>query len=103
MKQDQGTFGSTNIDRAKVADLLGKYTSVRSLAANVFSGINNVSVAQAMNMIEAGGGQFFDRKHLRQAKVQYSKNFYGFVKDSVSEYCSGVSCAASKDLLMLKF
>ena len=86
MKQDQGTFGSTNIDRAKVADLLGKYTSVRSLAANVFSGINNVSVAQAMNMIEAGGGQFFDRKHLRQAKVQYSKNFYGFVKDSVSEY-----------------
>jgi hypothetical protein len=86
MKQDEGTFGSTNIDRAKIADLLGKYTSVRSLAANVFSGINNVSVAQAMNMIEAGGGQFFDRKHLRQAKVQYSKNFYGFVKDSVSEY-----------------
>lgn len=86
MKEDEGTFGKTNIDKAKIADLLGKYTSIRQLAMNVYSGINNVSVAQAQNMIEAGGGQFFERKHLRQAKLQYSKNFYGFIKDSVSVF-----------------
>lgn len=85
-KKDEGNLLFDSLDKAKTLDLLGKYTSLRSLAANLYSGINNVSVANVMNMIEGAGGQFYERKHLRQAKADYAKNIYGFVKDAVSEF-----------------
>jgi hypothetical protein len=85
-KKDEGNLLFDSLDKAKTLDLLGKYTSIRSLAFNLYSGINNVSVANVMNMIEGAGGQFYERKHLRQAKADYAKNIYGFVKDAVSEF-----------------
>jgi hypothetical protein len=85
-KKDEGNLLFDSLDKAKTLDLLGRYTSIRSLAFNLYSGINNVSVANVMNMIEGAGGQFYNRKHLRQAKIDYAKNIYGFVKDAVSEF-----------------
>ena len=85
-KKDEGNLLFDSLDKAKTLDLLGRYTSIRSLAFNLYSGINNVSVAQVMNMIEGAGAQFYERKHLRQAKADYTKNLFGFVKDAVSEF-----------------
>lgn len=69
------------INVGKVADTINSYTSLRSLAINLFSGISNVTYGQAMTMMEAHGGQFFNKKDLIFANLEYDKSITGFMKD----------------------
>lgn len=59
------------INKTKAADTLLKYTSFRSLALNVFSGINNFVVGNIQNFFEAYGGIDIDMKSYKRAKKLY--------------------------------
>ena len=87
-KADEGKLlGIEALDKAKVLDMLAKYTSLQSLALNLYSGINNLSVGNVMNMIEGAGGQFYSRKDYAKAKKDYySKHLIGIVKDAAAQF-----------------
>ncbi len=87
-KRDEGSwnFLGTHIDVRKSADLLARYTSFNVLAFNLYSGINNVVIAQVMNAIEGHGGQFYDSKHFWSAQTEYWKILPGFLQDATQRF-----------------
>lgn len=87
-KKDQGSwnFMGQQVDRRKAADLLAKYTSFNVLALNLYSGINNVVIAQVMNAIEGSGGQFYESRHFWAAQAEYWKILPGFLKDATQRF-----------------
>jgi hypothetical protein len=83
MKNREGAWNilGASVDKAKVLDALGKWTSLNSLALNVYAGISNVAYAQTQIHIEAVAGQYFNQKQLAQADALYFSNLGGLVKD----------------------
>lgn len=77
-KVDEGTiFG--NIDVAKTIDAFNQYVSINSLAANVYSGISNVTYGSIMVRQEAITGEYFTNKDLLYADGIYRKNILGLL------------------------
>lgn len=71
MKRDEGTFGSSNIDKAKTLDAMKGWTGVIGLGVNLFSGISNVLQGKMQLFIEAIGGEYFNYKNLAVGKKYY--------------------------------
>ena len=68
---DEGTFGKTGIDKAKVADFVNRMTSFNSLALNLLSGISNVVTGKVMMRIESFAGEFYTEKNTLIADRTY--------------------------------
>ena len=68
---DEGTFGKTNIDKAKVANFVNRMTSFNSLALNILSGISNVVTGKVMMRIESFAGEFYTEKNTLVADRTY--------------------------------
>lgn len=72
-RQDEGEFGDTAIDKAKVADFINRMTSLNNLALNGLAGVSNVATGSVMMMQEALAGQYFNTKDLLKADSRYGK------------------------------
>ena len=71
---DEGTFGSTNIDKCKVANFVNRVTSMNNLALNVLSGISNIATGKVMMRIESFAGEFFNEKNTITADRIYGQS-----------------------------
>ena len=71
---DEGTFGSTNIDKGKVANFVNRVTSMNNLALNVLSGISNIATGKVMMRIESFAGEFFNEKNTITADRIYGQS-----------------------------
>ena len=71
---DEGTFGSTNIDKGKVANFVNRVTSMNNLALNVLSGISNIATGKVMMRIESFAGEFFNEKNTINADRIYGQS-----------------------------
>ena len=71
---DEGTFGSTNIDKGKVANFVNKVTSMNNLALNILSGISNIATGKVMMRIESFAGEFFNEKNTITADRIYGQS-----------------------------
>lgn len=78
---DEGTFGKTKIDKAKVADALNTVTSLNTLAFNVLSSISNVATGKVMMRIESLSGQFFSEKDTIWADKMYAAEMPYFLAE----------------------
>jgi hypothetical protein len=77
-KVDEGTiFG--DVDVAKTIDAFNQYVSLNSLAANVYSGISNVTYGSLMVRQEAITGEYFTNKDLLYGDSIYRKNIIGLL------------------------
>lgn len=83
LKKDEGTFKlfGTELDKAKIADALGKYTAINSLAFNVFSGIGNVVLGETLLHQEAAAKQFITAKSLAKGSKIYSSELPKFLSE----------------------
>ena len=70
---DEGTFGTTKIDKGKVANFVNRVTSLNTLAVNVLSGISNVATGKVMMRIESFAGEFFNESNTLRADRNYGK------------------------------
>ena len=68
---DEGTFGKSNIDKAKVANFANNLTALNTLAINALSGISNVATGTVMMNIEAIAGEYFKAADLIKADSTY--------------------------------
>ena len=59
---DEGTFGSSKIDKGKVVNVINRITSLNMLGLNLLSGISNVATGKVMMRIESFAGDFFNEK-----------------------------------------
>ena len=59
---DEGTFGSSKIDKGKVANVINRITSLNMLGLNLLSGISNVATGKVMMRIESFAGDFYNEK-----------------------------------------
>ena len=59
---DEGTFGSSKIDKGKVANVINRTTSLNVLGLNLLAGISNVATGKVMMRIESFAGEFFNEK-----------------------------------------
>jgi len=75
-KMDEGEvnlFGY-KIDKAKAADLIGRYTSLNLLGLNMVQGIANVNFGELQQAIEAMAAEYFNANELTKASKIYFKN-----------------------------
>lgn len=70
---DEGTFGKTNIDKAKVINFVNRMTSMNNLALNVLSGIGNLVNGKVMMRIESMAKEFFTERNVLKADTIYAK------------------------------
>lgn len=68
-KKDEGSI--LGIDKAKAIDAFGTYVSVSSLALNLFAGIANPLLGNALTRQEAIAKEYFDNSNLLQADKIY--------------------------------
>jgi len=83
MRKDSSEIqiGNKRFVKTKLADALNKYSSMRTLAFNLFSGISNVTMGKTMNFVEAHAGQHFDKKTFISAQKTYLGSMMGFLSD----------------------
>lgn len=79
--RDEGTFGKTKIDKAKVAELLNRLTSLNTLALNVISGISNVATGSVMMRIESFAKEYFSEKDTIKADTTYAAAMPAFLAE----------------------
>ena len=74
IKKEEGTINvfGTEIDKAKTLDLLGRYTSINSLALNVYAGVANINLGKAMLRTEA-----FAQEHVKYKDLLSADKIYG--------------------------
>lgn len=77
--KDEGTIGDTQLDIAKIANLVNRMTSVGTLAVNILAGISNVATGKVMMRIEAFAGEFFKEKDVLIADKNYAKELPQFL------------------------
>lgn len=77
--KDEGTFGDTKIDKAKVADLVNRLTSLNTLAFNLISGISNVATGTVMMRIESFAKEYFTEKDTIAADKIYTASMAQFL------------------------
>lgn len=82
-KMDEGEWNiwGMRYDKAKARDLLGRYASFNMLGLNVLQGISNVSVGELTQITESIAGEFFTRKDLHKATVEYGKHLHNTLGD----------------------
>lgn len=76
---DEGTFGKSSVDKAKVANFVNRASALNTLAINVLSGVSNVATGTVMMRIESISGQFFGEKDTIYADRVYSKAMLPFL------------------------
>lgn len=76
---DEGVFGDSKIDKAKVADFINRMTALNSLALNVLSGISNVATGSTMMRIESIAKEFFTEMDTLNADKIYAKEMPSFL------------------------
>lgn len=77
--KDEGTFGKTNIDKAKVANFVNSATALNSLAVNALSGISNIATGKVMMRIESFSGEFFNESNTIRADREYAAHLPEFL------------------------
>lgn len=78
---DEGTFGDSKIDKAKVANNINRMASMGTLALNFLSSISNVATGDAMMKTEAWGGRFFNMSNLLHADRIYRNNLFEYLAE----------------------
>lgn len=78
---DEGTFGSSNIDKGKVANFINRVTSLNMLGLNILSGISNVATGKVMMRIESFAGEFYSEKNTLNADRIYGKELPFFLAE----------------------
>lgn len=78
---DEGTFGKSNIDKAKVANFVNRMTSLNTLALNVLSGVSNVATGRVMMRIESFSKQFYGEKDTIKADRIYAQAMPAFLAE----------------------
>ena len=73
--KDTGSFNvfGKQVGKQRIAGALLSYSSLKALALNLFAGINNVTLGNITNMIEAAGGEFYTIKDYLWAGKEYGK------------------------------
>jgi hypothetical protein len=69
------------IDKGKLVDFVNSYTSLASLALNLYSGISNITVGYAMTKMEAVAGEFVTNKDMRFGDKTYTTELPGVIAD----------------------
>lgn len=69
------------VDSGKVANTLGRFTSLNLLGLNVVAGTANVILGSTMQFIESAGGEYYKPKDLIKARTYYMKNMVGIIAD----------------------
>lgn len=75
------TILGKEIPLTKLADAINKYSSFRTLALNLFSGVSNITMGKTMNFIEAHAGEYFTKKDYLLADKDYMSESLGFISD----------------------
>lgn len=78
---DEGTFGKSKIDKAKVANFVNRMTSLNTLALNVLSGVSNVATGRVMMRIESFSRQFYGEKDTIKADKTYAQAMPAFLAE----------------------
>lgn len=73
--KDEGAFGP--FDKGKLVDFVNSFTSLSSLALNLYSGISNITVGSAAVRMEGIAGEFFTQKDLGNADIIYAQELPG--------------------------
>lgn len=71
---DEGTFGKSNIDKAKALNFLNKLTSINRLGFNPITAISNLATGKVMMRIESLSKQFFTEANTIKADRIYGSN-----------------------------
>jgi hypothetical protein len=71
LKDDQNQVLPDSVSEAKIVDALIKYTAINSLALNVYSGISNITLGNALIREEAFAKQYVTQEDLSKARKAY--------------------------------
>jgi hypothetical protein len=71
LKDDQNQVLPDSVSEAKIVDALIKYTAVNSLALNLYSGISNITLGNALIREEAFAKQYVTQEDLSKARKAY--------------------------------
>ena len=71
LKDDQNSVLPDDVSEAKIIDALIKYTAINSLALNLYSGISNVTLGNALIREEAFAKQYITQEDLKKARKAY--------------------------------
>lgn len=77
--KDEGTFGNTQISKAKTANVLNMLTSLGSMALSATSAAANATVGNLMMQVEAASREFFTHKDLIKGDAQYFASLSSFL------------------------
>lgn len=78
---DEGTFGKTNIDKGKVANVVNRMTSLNMLGLNLLSGISNITTGKVMMRIESFAGEFFNESNTLHADRIYGQELPAYLAE----------------------
>lgn len=79
MKKDEGEW--LGLDKGRLADAINRYTSLNSLALNVYAGFSNVILGNILIRTEAFANEFVDNKDVLYADRKYWGDISGLLKD----------------------
>jgi hypothetical protein len=65
--------GNKTIDAGKLADFVNTYTSMTSLALNIYSGISNITFGAIQTSMEGMAGEYYTNKDLLDAEILYTR------------------------------
>lgn len=82
---------------AEIASKIQDYTSLRNMAFNVFSGLNNQLVGNLMERIEGAGGQYFNYKEWAKGRTFYFNNSMTMLADRNKKESSNFLTAFLKE------
>lgn len=84
--KNQGFFITQNMNSAKIADTLMKYSSFSMLGFNMYSGVNNVFAGKYQMFIEACGGEYFNLQEALKAEGLFFKMCPEMIADLKNPY-----------------
>ena len=79
MQKAEEIFGGLSL--TKITNTAMSYSAITTIAADLLKGVANNLQGNIQIMIEAVGGQFFNRKNLRRGKAFLAKNLSGVIGD----------------------
>jgi hypothetical protein len=79
MQKAEEIFGGLSL--TKITNTAMSYSAITTIAADLLKGVANNLQGNIQIMIEAVGGQFFNRKNLRRGKAFLAKNLPGILSD----------------------
>lgn len=80
-EKEAGVIPGTNIDVGKLLQFLKKYTAANLLGLNITQGLNNVSLGEINQWIEAVAGQYMSKMSYLKAHKVYAENLPGMISD----------------------